>query len=887
MPDVLDRLKTALADRYAIERPLGQGGMATVYLARDLRHDRDVALKVLRPELAAILGAERFLHEIKTTAHLQHPHILPLHDSGEAAGNVFYVMPYVEGESLRDRLNREKQLPVDDAVRIAREVASALDYAHRHGVVHRDIKPENILLHEGQALVVDFGIALAVSRSDGGTRMTETGMSLGTPHYMAPEQAMGDREITPRADVYALGCVLYEMLSGDPPFTGSTAQAIVARVLTEQPRALSLQRRTIPPQIEAATLRALEKLPADRFATAAELAQALVNPGFATSSTTPVSHAAPAPTRDRAPRALVLATVAIAAAGLGALVVWAAIAPWKRPANPRIVRFSFEAVLSPRIGAGSAIAVSPASGDVVFVGVTPQGALQLVRRPLDGLDAIPIAGTTANLLMHPTFSPDGSEIAHYGDQQLRTVPVAGGTPRTIAPMAPRSWGIGWGPGDLLVYSPAAGAGLMAVTASGGDPRPLTTLDTAAGDVDHRWPQVLPDGKSVLFTVWRGSRQANRVALASLKTGRVRELIGGSFGRYAAGELVYVAAQGGVRRVGLDPESGELRGRPVNVADSVEIHRDGSAEFALSETGTLALIGATTGRTPVMVDRDGRATAVLLPEGAYEAPRFSSDGRFVAWQYDNGIWAYDFELGTHGLVNDAGFYPVWTRDGRRIFFSKYVGPDVHVFTIPVDRAEEARAVVEARGQFRVQDISPDGRRLLLRVNEAVDSAGTVTLGQYDLWSLSLDSGAVPERWAGSEALERSATFSPDGRWVAYSADESGRDEIYVRAFPGPGGRVRVSVEGGTEPAWSRGGGELFFRSGDRFEVVSVETRPTFRVLSRPRTLFRGRYYAYPWQRQYDLHPDGRRVVALEMKETDTRITVIADWLSGVRAQEARR
>ena len=236
MPELLGRLQSALADRYRLDREVGAGGMATVYLAEDVRHDRRVALKVLRPELAAVIGAERFLAEIKLTANLQHPHILPLFDSGEADGYLFYVMPFIKGETLRDRLNREKQLPVADAVRITTEVASALDYAHRHGVIHRDIKPENILLHDGQALVADFGIALAASKA-GGSRMTETGMSLGTPHYMSPEQAMGEREITARSDVYALGAVLYEMLTGDPPFTGSTAQAVVARVVTESPAA--------------------------------------------------------------------------------------------------------------------------------------------------------------------------------------------------------------------------------------------------------------------------------------------------------------------------------------------------------------------------------------------------------------------------------------------------------------------------------------------------------------------------------------------------------------------------------------------------------------------------------------------------------------------------
>ena len=269
MPELLGRLQGARSDRYRIEREIGAGGMATVYLAQDLKHDRKVALKLMRPELSAVIGAERFLAEIKLTANLQHPHILPLFDSGEADSCLFYVMPFVEGESLRDRLSREKQLPVADAVRIATEVASALDYAHRHGVVHRDIKPENILLHDGRALVADFGIALAASKASG-QRMTETGMSLGTPHYMSPEQAMGEREITARSDVYALGAMLYEMLTGDPPFTGSTAQAVVARVLTEAPRAMLPQRHTIPPHVEAAVRTALEKLPADRFATAAD-----------------------------------------------------------------------------------------------------------------------------------------------------------------------------------------------------------------------------------------------------------------------------------------------------------------------------------------------------------------------------------------------------------------------------------------------------------------------------------------------------------------------------------------------------------------------------------------------------------------------------------------
>jgi serine/threonine-protein kinase len=278
MTDTVASLAAALADRYRIARELGQGGMATVYLAQDLKHDRRVAIKVLRPELAAVIGADRFLREIKTLATLQHPHILGLIDSGEVQGTAYYVMPFVEGESLRDRLAREKQLPIADALRIATEAASALDYAHRHGIIHRDIKPENVMLHDGSALVTDFGIALAVTSATG-SRMTETGMSLGTPHYMSPEQAMGEREISPRSDIYALGAMTYEMLLGEPPFTGPTAQAIVAKVMTEKPARLIPRRPRIAAAVEDAVLTALEKLPADRFGSAAEFSAALGGAG--------------------------------------------------------------------------------------------------------------------------------------------------------------------------------------------------------------------------------------------------------------------------------------------------------------------------------------------------------------------------------------------------------------------------------------------------------------------------------------------------------------------------------------------------------------------------------------------------------------------------------
>ncbi|HJR36161.1 MAG TPA: serine/threonine-protein kinase, partial [Gemmatimonadales bacterium] len=331
MTDSFSKLAAALADRYRIERELGHGGMATVYLAQDLRHRRRVAVKVLRQDLAAVIGADRFLKEIETTANLQHPSILPLYDSGEADAFLYYVMPYVEGETLRGKLTREKQLSVEETVAIAKSVAAALEYAHRRGVIHRDIKPENILLPDGQALVADFGIALAVSQA-GGTRMTETGLSLGTPHYMSPEQATGDRELDARSDIYSLGAMTYEMLTGDPPHTGSTVQAIVAKVLSEQPTPISRTRHLVPANVDAAVQRALAKTPADRFASAADFAAALSNPGFTLPTTSMTAQGSPGRI-DHVSRGPAV-TLAAGLAVMSAIALWGWLGRPEAPAPP-------------------------------------------------------------------------------------------------------------------------------------------------------------------------------------------------------------------------------------------------------------------------------------------------------------------------------------------------------------------------------------------------------------------------------------------------------------------------------------------------------------------------------------------------------------------------
>jgi tRNA A-37 threonylcarbamoyl transferase component Bud32 len=455
---MLARVSAALAGRYVVEREIGRGGMATVYLARDQRHERRVAVKVLHPELAAVVGAARFLSEIRTTAALQHPHVLPLFDSGSTgteSGLLYYVMPFVDGETLRARLARERQLPLADAVRIATEVAGALEYAHRRGVIHRDVKPENVLLGEdGQALVADFGIALAV-RQAAGERLTQSGLSLGTPQYMAPEQALGEKTIDARADVYALGAVTYEMLAGEPPFTGPSAQAIVARVMTESPRTLGAQRPSVPPHVEAAVRTALETLPADRFASAAAFAAALAAPA---PSARHLGRALSAPTRSRrlAPMMAALATAVLA---VGAAFEWGARRGAAResagrgPASERgPVRFAIQ-LDSGSLDFGSGPVISPDGRTVVYAADAPDGP-RLYARRLDQLVAQPIPGTEDGTL--PFLSPDGAWVGFFSHGALRKTRLDGGTSLvvTAAPSMtyPSRWDCGWGKDDVILCS---------------------------------------------------------------------------------------------------------------------------------------------------------------------------------------------------------------------------------------------------------------------------------------------------------------------------------------------------------------------------------------------------------------------------------------------------
>jgi eukaryotic-like serine/threonine-protein kinase len=885
MPAQTDRLNTALAGRYRIERHLGEGGMASVYLAEDLKHDRKVALKLLKPELAAVLGAERFVLEIKTTASLQHPHILPLFDSGTTDGFLFYVMPYIQGETLRDKLNRETQLGVDEAVRIARDVADALDYAHRHGVIHRDIKPENILLHDGRPMVADFGIALAVSAAAGG-RMTETGLSLGTPYYMSPEQATADKEISARSDVYSLGSVLYEMLAGAPPHTGASAQQIIMKIITEPAEAVTKLRKSVPPHVAAAVAKSLEKLPADRFESAKAFGDALGNPGFTTGS-----DAGTAP-RTAAERAGVSRRTFAVTAGIAALAIGAAVWPHLSPRAERpraAVRFSLVFEPNERVtdGIGSPFAVSPDGTLIVYCASRGNAAGKLYVRRLGELKARELAATEG--AFQPAFSSDGQWIAFSVGNQVKKVPVEGGTPIPLATLS-AARGIAWIPGGDLVVGGVDG-GLMLIPATGGTPRAITTIRSDSGESSHRWPVVVPDGKTVIYESFGGGALAgSRLGIATLTDGKSHTTrIPGTFPLgLIDGQLLFVNADGAVMAARYDARAHEISGAPMQVSEQAYVDPVAAfARAAVSPAGTLIYQGGASTSQLVLADARGGATrAVISEERSYGSPRFSPDGRKIAFSVLSGtgtdIWIYDRDAGTVAKLTGADATsnerPEWSGDGQRVLF-RSTREGTALWWQPADLSGPA-TVLEHPSGFIVPEgvISRDGKTLLYRL-----TGGKLN---QDIWYRSLAGDTTPKPWITSPFYETAPRFSVDGRWVAYSTDESGARQVYVSPFPGPGPHFQVSVDGGEEPVWAPDGKRLYYVNGRQLIAASVHLEHGFSVTER-QVLFEGNYVFNYVHANYDISPDGQHFLLLKASGATVQATVVYDWRAELRAKTVGR
>ncbi len=879
----VSRIRAALAGRYRIDHELGQGGMATVYVAEDLKHDRKVAIKVLRPELAAVIGAERFVREIKTIANLQHPHILGLIDSGEVGGTAYYVMPLVDGESLRDRLEREKQLPIGEAVRIATEVAGALDYAHRHGVIHRDIKPENILLHDGSALVADFGIALAASSA--GTRMTETGMSLGTPQYMSPEQAMGEREITAASDVYALGCVSYEMLVGDPPFSGSTAQAIVAKIVTEQPRSLIVQRHTIPESIEAAVLTAIEKLPADRFASAGEFAAALGNRTYTSASALrTVGIVTPRP-RSRDPVMIGLAAVAVAAIGA------AAVMARRKPvvATLPIIRFVMATTDSTRPFDNFPwpAAISPDGGTVVYSVVGRGNVPSLYVLRTDQLAPQSIPGTAT--AYQPYFSPDGKWLAFEGSSKEHKVRLDGTAPVTITDAAGAN-GATWTPGnEIILGTQGKFAGLSRVNAGGGTAVALTQPDSAHGERNHVWPISLTGGKSVAFTIWYGSLATARLAVASLLNGRVTplNLLGVRPLAELDGMLIYVQADGAIMAVRLDASGTRTVGTAIPVHDPVPVtpgFNGNSGVFVSSGGAMVSSLGSTSSRL-TWLGLDGH-TAVISPDmRGFDYAKLSPDQQQVAevvitaGQHD--VWIYDFKLGTSSRLTTIGTVNSveWAPDGKHVVYAAAGDSGTTIWEQLAAGGIPATRLTDIPFPTESAVMSPDGKSLLVT---GLDG------DNWDVLRVALDSPSVRHAFVQSRGNVHDPEFSPDGKWVALVTDESGQDEVYVRSYPDPSVKLQISAAGGFQPLWSADGSQIYYVLGTTLMRARLATSPTLSLVGRDSllgnltsTTNNGGYFSAGYQ----VSRDGKRVLAIPPEANNFQLVISPNWITEFRRRVA--
>jgi len=881
-----DRLNTALAGRYRVERHLGEGGMATVYLAEDLKHDRKVALKLLKPELAAVLGAERFVVEIKTTASLQHPHILPLFDSGTADGFLFYVMPFIEGETLREKLNRETQLGVDDAVRIAREVADALEYAHQHGIVHRDIKPENILLHGGHAMVADFGIALAVSAAAGG-RMTETGLSLGTPHYMSPEQATAEKLITARSDVYSLGSVLYEMLAGQPPHLGGSAQQIIMKIIAEPVQPVTALRKSVPPNVAAAVAKSLEKLPADRFESAKAFGEALGNPAYTNASSAGTVGYAVAGGRGVSPRLFAIA-VAVAAVLL-VTTVWRWRAAF-RDENGIAVRFPLTLAADLRLGTGANVplAISADGKDIVFVGVRA-GATMLYLRLLNDPTAHAIPGTEN--ASSPFFSSDGKWLGFFTQNQLKKVQFPGGA---VVPLgaAPAVRGATWTRGDIIVFGSTGQ--MQAVPATGGTPKPVAPLDTTHGEISQRWPLALDDGETVLYVSWRGARASSQIGVASLAKGTTQLLdlpSGTSPLAVLEGQLIYVSTTGTLMAVPFDARRARVTGAPVPMADGVGYTTNGAAFAVISPSGSLVYASGSATSQMVLADLQGRARVLIPDAKSYSFPRFSPDGRRIAVGVttppSTDIWIYDLASGTQRRLTTEGNNdrPEWTPDGKHVLYTATNHRDQKAADLwwqPSDGSGAAEPLQGHVGRDGVFEgiVSPDGHVLVYRLNGSTNFE--------DLFYRRLDGDTTPKPITATKTFaERAPRFSPDGRWVAYTSDQSGKPEVYVQAFPALGALYPVTADGGVAPVWAPDGRRIYYVANGQLNMAMVSTTPSFTVTSRQQ-VFEGTFAFGDLEvhANFDLAPDGQHFLLLKPTNGDTQVVVVLDWKYELRERTAQ-
>jgi len=882
---------------YEVMGPLGAGGMGEVYRARDARLGRDVALKVLPTELANDSERlARFGREAQVLASLNHPGIAAIYGIEESADTKALVLELVEGPTLAERL-AAGPLPIDEAIGAAAAIASALEAAHEQGIIHRDLKPANIKMRpDGAVKVLDFGLAKALDpATTTGVDMTRSptitahatraGIILGTAAYMAPEQAKG-KAVDRRADIWGFGVVLYEMLSGRRLFDGETPSEVLAAVILKEPDLSHLPAAT-PAHVRHLVTRCLEKDPKQRLRDIGEARLALTDP-----RTVALPGAGTATARDHPGRLRRRGPAGLAAVlGLALVAALVALARTLGGGDRPVARYDVQLPAKTALDLIDRPALAIAhDGSMLAYAATSDGVTRLYLRKRDEGESRPLPGTTG--ASNPVFSPDDRWIAFFAENQLKKTSLDGSIVALAPVNGPR--GVAWAGAGTLVYTSDAIGPVQAISADGGTPRPVTVLDSAKDERSHRWPEVLPGGGTVLFTVGTIASPDNydgaAIDAVDIASGARRTVLeGAAMARYVPPGYLVFARAGALYSVAFDAGRLATRGTPVPVVRGVAGDTPtGAAHFSCADDGTLAYVPGSdqSGRLIAWVGRDGASTPVDLPVGIYNDVRLSPDGtRAVVAVGNSGsadIWVYDFNRRTFTrLTFDAiNATPVFSGDGNGVIYSSMdsSGRKTTLRRIPVDGSRAPETISEIPTRIFLGKGPRDGRSLIIAFGNMAAA------GKTDVMRLALEPGAAPVAIAATPFDEYTPVSSPDGRWVAYQSDDSGRDEVFVRDATGPGGRWQVSTTGGEEPIWSADGREIFYRSETRMMAVPVTPGARFEM-GVPRVLFDGAYrMRSDTNLSYDVDPKGDRFLMIRPAAaagSDAGIRLVLNWLDEVR------
>jgi serine/threonine protein kinase len=867
---------------YKILSKLGEGGMGTVYKAQDNKLDRFVALKFLPQHLSQDEeNKKRFIHEAKAASALDHPNICTIFEIDEASdGQMFIAMAYYEGVSLKDKIE-QGPLKLDEASDIATQMADGLARAHAKKIIHRDIKPANIIITEkNQAKIVDFGLAKLAGR----TMLTKEGMTLGTTAYMSPEQTQGT-EVDDRTDIWALGAVLYEMISGKQPFAGDYEQAVMYSIMNEDPEPLTTLRTGVPMDLEKIVNKCLAKGPRERYQHISEIpvdlkAIAFISPNAPKTVKSTVSSKAKPGNRllpwGIAVVMTVVATFFAIRGFLGSNI----------EAPTSLTRFTITLSPGQRLIGTTSVAISPDGQRLAYSAATGDEPSRLYLRELGEYAASPIPGTEGG--DSPFFSPDGQWLGFFTEKKLMKIAIAGGTPVTIYEVASLSNAFrsaSWGMDGSIIFPVGFADGLARVDAGGGKAEMLITPDVEKGELGYHRPHILPGGKAVLFGLWTSN--GARLGVLSLTTGKryfftvgTEASISLGGGHYVpTGHVVYVQS-GGLMAIPFDLARLEASGSPMPLTENINISSTSTTatrgSFAISETGTLVLVAVYPVENKlVWVDRQGLTSPAVKESGIYVHPRLSANGKSVAVssisEKGSDVMVYDLERGARTRLTVEGSinnFHAWLADGSQITFNS-TRVEGGIYWKPADGSGQAEMLLGRKYPRLPGSWTRDGK--FLAFTEVNPKSGK------DIWIFNSDS-SIASPILASPFQEHSPVFSPDGRWLLYVSDESGREEVYATRYPGLGEKKSISTSGGREPVWSRDGQEIFYRNGDQIIAVPVQLSLAF-TIGKPRVLFAGKWATNAiTNANYDVSADGQRFLMVEVEESATapELRVVVNW-----------